>query len=88
MPDPGLPLSFIDCESRSVVHANASAPYTTLSYVSGASSTNAELPDYTLPDPLPWVIEDAIEVTKSLGCTYLWVDRYCIPQKTQSSNRS
>ncbi|KAK4179784.1 hypothetical protein QBC36DRAFT_360562 [Triangularia setosa] len=27
------------------------------------------------------VVEDAINVTLSLGCVYLWVDRYCVDQK-------
>jgi hypothetical protein len=35
---------------------------------------------YTLPTQLPATIQDAIHVTKELGYSYLWVDRYCIPQ--------
>jgi len=33
-----------------------------------------------LPDSLPKLISDAIRLTLGLGCSYLWVDRYCIPQ--------
>ncbi|KAM7213632.1 Heterokaryon incompatibility protein (HET) domain containing protein [Rhypophila decipiens] len=33
-----------------------------------------------VPRPLPRTIEDAVFLTQSLGCRYLWVDRYCIPQ--------
>ncbi|KAK0739586.1 heterokaryon incompatibility protein-domain-containing protein [Apiosordaria backusii] len=56
--------------------------YVALSYVWGAAP--GTLPtlqlNSTLPRPLPKVIYDAIVVVKSLGCRYLWVDRYCIPQ--------
>lgn len=34
-----------------------------------------------LPSRLPLTIEDSIRVCKALGYRYLWVDRYCIPQK-------
>ncbi|KAM7185481.1 tol protein [Rhypophila sp. PSN 637] len=33
-----------------------------------------------VPQPLPRTIEDAVSLTQSLGCRYLWVGRYCIPQ--------
>ncbi|KAK0668886.1 heterokaryon incompatibility protein-domain-containing protein [Cercophora samala] len=56
--------------------------YVALSYVWGAAP--GTLPtlalNSTLPRPLPKVISDAIVVVRSLGCRYLWVDRYCIPQ--------
>ncbi|KAH7109764.1 hypothetical protein EDB81DRAFT_672570, partial [Dactylonectria macrodidyma] len=33
-----------------------------------------------LPGKIPGVILDAIEVAKSLGYNYIWIDRYCINQ--------
>jgi hypothetical protein len=33
-----------------------------------------------LPDELPYTIQDAIEVTRSIGYRYLWVDSLCIIQ--------
>lgn len=60
--------------------------YVTLSYVWGqageAGFNEPVMREYglTLPDDLPLVISDAIEVVKRLGYRYLWIDRYCIPQ--------
>jgi hypothetical protein len=34
-----------------------------------------------LPTKLPLTIEDSISVCKALDYRYLWIDRYCIPQK-------
>ncbi|KAH5710306.1 hypothetical protein HBI82_128910 [Parastagonospora nodorum] len=36
-----------------------------------------------LPSKFPLTIEDSISVCKALDYRYLWVDRYCIPQKDQ-----
>ncbi|KAH6983776.1 hypothetical protein EDB80DRAFT_591835 [Ilyonectria destructans] len=38
-----------------------------------------------LPTKTPNVIDDAIKATKGVGFTYLWIDRYCIPQEDKSS---
>ncbi|KAK3490301.1 heterokaryon incompatibility protein-domain-containing protein [Neurospora hispaniola] len=60
--------------------------YVTLSYVwgqAGEAGFNGPVMrenGLTLPDALPLVISDAIEVVKRLGYRYLWIDRYCIPQ--------
>jgi hypothetical protein len=37
--------------------------------------------DIQLPKEILKTIQDAIQVTQSLGHRYLWVDRYCIDQK-------
>ncbi|KAJ9641894.1 hypothetical protein H2201_003718 [Coniosporium apollinis] len=39
-----------------------------------------------LPGDLPDTIEDAITVTQKLGFRYLWIDRYCINQKSEEAH--
>lgn len=85
----------IDCTTSKVVSAvdllasgeePGQVEYVTLSYVWGqAGEAGFHGPvmredGLTLPDDLPLVISDAIEVVKRLGYRYLWIDRYCIPQ--------
>lgn len=60
------------------------AEYITLSYVWGQDGASGPVlggNSLSLPEELPLVIRDAIEVVKSLGYRYLWIDRYCIPQE-------
>lgn len=70
----------IDCEARTLVVCPLGRPYVTLSYVWGTEPTEGLEGIVKIPETLPRVIEDAIQVTLSLGYRYLWVDRYCIPQ--------
>ncbi|OAL44861.1 HET-domain-containing protein, partial [Pyrenochaeta sp. DS3sAY3a] len=77
-----LRLSFIDCSSGIVIHNEPATSYVTLSYMWADADHDSSSPDYTLPQDLPRVIDDAITVTKNLGFRYLWVDRYCIPQSS------
>ncbi|PVH80605.1 HET-domain-containing protein [Cadophora sp. DSE1049] len=90
-------LKVIDCEKHCVVFSEPQMPYVALSYVWGTEAGSDLRPEshplealdnaeagqniISLPDTLPAVIKDAIEVTKNLGLSYLWVDRYCIDQK-------
>lgn len=69
-------LRVIDIRRRKVVLAPRRCCYFALSYVWGTSTFQQGL---ACP---PLVIEDAISVTLALGCKYLWVDRYCIDQKS------
>lgn len=78
---------WIDCETRNVESALSIQPYIALSYVWGpptpgdSSDPGDQTADQVpLPEKLPTVIEDAINVTKDLGFRYLWVDKYCINQ--------
>jgi hypothetical protein len=41
-------------------------------------------PIQKLPKNLPLTIKDAIQVTKAFGYRYLWVDKYCINQKSKA----
>ncbi|KAK3331385.1 heterokaryon incompatibility protein-domain-containing protein [Apodospora peruviana] len=74
-------LMVIDCNERKLVKLPMEQDYyTTLSY--GWGTPQDETVDITtgLPERLPAVVSDAIEVTKALAVPYIWVDRYCIPQ--------
>lgn len=83
-----VPLSLIYCHTRKVILAckkdellPGSYQFVALSYVwgQGAQSKQRERQSSTqLPDICPRVIEDALVVTKKLGFSYLWVDRFCI----------
>jgi hypothetical protein len=42
-----------------------------------------ELPLSKLPNDIPLTIRDAIQVTRDLGYQFLWVDTYCINQKSE-----
>lgn len=66
-------LRVIDVSARMVVEAPENCRYLALSYVWGQQPgpTNGDALHYAPP-----LIEDAIEVTISLDCNYLWVDRY------------
>lgn len=70
----------IDCETRTLVSWSNSTPYVTLSYVWGTELAEAHGDDGRLPEMLPKLIDDAINVSSFLGYRYLWIDRYCIPQ--------
>jgi hypothetical protein len=91
---PGLHL--IDVRDRSIKAAEPKAQYITLSYRWGRRQNFVETTDVipavqgtdeshgrmrTLPDPMPPMLEDVIEVVRRLGQNFLWVDAYCINQK-------
>ncbi|KAI0112545.1 heterokaryon incompatibility protein-domain-containing protein [Nemania sp. FL0031] len=79
-------LRLIDCKSRTTRVAKDDDQYIALSYVWGKSGRSSNLntqyasDSLELPTVLPQVIEDAINVTLSLGYDYLWVDKLCIDQ--------
>ncbi|GAW14692.1 hypothetical protein ANO14919_040950 [Xylariales sp. No.14919] len=84
-PQPALNL--IDCRSREVLNttevgSNFAPEYVALSYVWGSNldASESALDGSRLPQDLPLVIEDAIDVVLKLGYRYLWVDKYCIDQ--------
>jgi hypothetical protein len=81
----------IDCQSRTLVPAE-DHPYVALSYVWGHTSetcNNLEViyDSGKLSEKLPRTIEDAITVTLKLDFRYLWIDRYCINQKTDNREK-
>ncbi|KAF2828867.1 HET-domain-containing protein, partial [Ophiobolus disseminans] len=80
-------LCFIDCTSRTIVEASKNSRWIALSYVWGKQPNLWEHREDAhvgahLSNDVPQTIEDAITVTQELGYQYLWVDEYCINQKT------
>jgi hypothetical protein len=73
-------LKAIDCTTHRIVPAPGGCRYVALSYVWGPPTSEGEVIDNQLPEVLPQTIEDAITVTLRLGFSYIWIDRYCIPQ--------
>lgn len=79
-------LKLIDCQTRQVVKAPRKATYAALSYVWGKYHA-AEVTVFnrsSLPETLPRTIEDAIQVVLRLDLQYLWVDKYCIDQSSET----
>lgn len=66
-------LEVIDIKTQEVVKAPDGCRYLALSYVWGKESDSSSA--HNIRDSPP-VIRDAISVTKSMGYSYLWVDRY------------
>lgn len=76
-------LSVIDCNSCCIVILPNGQDYLALSYVWGPPIKPGLLTEsFTDLDftKCPRTIKDSIQVTRSLGYRYLWVDRYCIDQ--------
>ncbi|KAF2663805.1 HET-domain-containing protein [Microthyrium microscopicum] len=80
----------IDCHTRCVIEPSRNVKYLALSYVwKDSHSLDADTKySPTLPQYCPTVIEDAIQVVKSLGEQYLWVDRYCIDQENETQTHN
>ena len=86
------PLWLIDVVNQCLVPAPQGAAYVALSYVWGKKATSSCTTRSNLSlfqqekglcedkDTLPRVITDAIELVRSLGISFLWVDRFCIVQ--------
>ncbi|KAJ8114747.1 hypothetical protein OPT61_g3445 [Boeremia exigua] len=80
----------IDCRSKEVVYLRSGQTYLALSYVWGLPKRNeAEKdPKVSSSQQYPQTIEDAITLTEQLGYSYLWVDRYCIPQDNTATRQT
>ncbi|KLU81001.1 hypothetical protein MAPG_00096 [Magnaporthiopsis poae ATCC 64411] len=95
-----LPVRVIDISSASGVRLRETAPgetgqYATLSYCWGAATqltTNtANLQSHLRsidPSSLSKTISDAIQVCRSIGMPYLWVDALCIVQDDETDKRN
>lgn len=96
-------LRFIDVNARCVVDNEDDSSYVALSYVWGGwelSEASLQMPKLTkltedgfrkrgslTREKVLSTIDDAIEVTQSLGEKYLWVDCLCILQKDGGDNQ-
>lgn len=87
--DNTLPLHAINCKTLKLEVIRPETEYLTLSYVWGGESPDntcvevADMPTIQLPPVLPQTIHDAVDVVLKLGHTFLWIDRYCIPNSKQ-----
>lgn len=68
-----LGLEVIDTRTQAVIKAPDRCKYLALSYVWGKQADDSSV--HNINDS-PLVIKDAISVTKAMGYSYLWVDRY------------
>lgn len=97
-PQASIPqLHLIDVRDRSIKPAQPDAQYITLSYrwakgakpaeaVHGVQAVGETCPGRLerLPNPMPPMLDDVIEVVRRLGQNFLWIDAYCINQKDPS----
>lgn len=88
-------MRLIDCEENAVVDRQDDMPYLALSYVWGLANndivhletrgdealSHSSNPK-SLPGRIPRVVANAMTVTIDLGYRYLWVDQFCIDQKS------
>ncbi|KAF4448692.1 HET-domain-containing protein [Fusarium austroafricanum] len=71
-------LCLIDVDTGNIEQARTVCRYVALSYVWGKDqSTKKDVNEF------PAAVKDTMSVTRSLGCQYLWVDRYCIDQESE-----
>lgn len=68
-------LRLIDCNKKAIVPAPVNCEFIALSYAWG-QSTAAQAERTTGLHDLPKTIADAVLLTRELGYSYLWVDRY------------
>lgn len=66
-------LHVIDIWAKKIVRAPEGCRYIALSYVWGSNGEDACDDDL---NSAPLVVQDAISVTASMDCQYLWIDRY------------
>ena len=94
-------LLFIDVHQKCLVSSSVEAKHLALSYVWGKvvtlKTTTKNIDDLRSPGALsdaktwrtiPQTIKDAIDLTKSLDISYLWVDSLCIIQDDDYSKKS
>ena len=82
----------INCHSGDVVPLEFENTYLALSYVWGDQEVDEGHEDTAVGSSqtktrFPPTIRDAIELTKALGYTYLWVDRFCIVEGDTEERR-
>jgi hypothetical protein len=97
-------LRLIDVDKMRIIRGlTGGTRYVALSYVWGGDKMQREMPrslkaavrtdndgveTIELPELLPLTIRDSIEVTRSIGYHYLWVDSLCIVQDDEADRDS
>lgn len=81
-----IPDILIDCIQEEIVRANPGDQYMALSYIWGARRNQENDASHVFSlSTSPFTIRDAAQVVRNLGRRFLWVDRYCIDQKDDST---
>ncbi|KAI9738421.1 MAG: hypothetical protein M1834_008924 [Cirrosporium novae-zelandiae] len=85
-------LKVVDCDTGEIVRTPLHCQYLALSYVWGRTQECSPGPIkrdaiVMMPDSLPLVVRDAMEVVRRLGFKYLWIDKYCIDQDNPSEKK-
>jgi hypothetical protein len=80
-------LEVIHVESREILKIDPETAYCALSYVWSQAAYSDGKPRCVkhaerlyLPEDIPQLVQDALQVTQRLGVQYLWIDSYCIDQ--------
>lgn len=84
-------LQVVDCDTGLIISAKRGCKYLAFSYVWGKAQSEEPTIGgefHLLAEGTPILIQDAISATKRLGYQYLWIDRYCIPQKDGEERHS
>ena len=85
----------IDCQSCTIVNHVPGMAYFALSYVWGLANADmveanahqlGEARALPLPQMIPRVVSNAIQVAKEVGYRYLWVDQFCIDQSASKEH--
>lgn len=78
-------LEVIDCDTHELVVAPLDCRYAALSYVWGDPSNHEDRP---LKEALllSGTIRDVATCTRRIGIRYLWIDRYCIDQTSETKD--
>ncbi|KAM3067281.1 hypothetical protein ACMFMF_009779 [Clarireedia jacksonii] len=84
---PIVDLQVIDCKSGQIVSLPGEEAYIALSYVWGSTKVDATDPKESLLSRAPKTITDTMALAIQLGISYIWVDRYCIPQDDEHRKR-
>lgn len=86
---PPVGLKLVDTTDSKVIEVDEELAkdlkYVTLSYVPDDSQVDSAEADSTAIDLTTPLFADAISLTSSLGYQYLWVEKFCLPQPTNSS---
>ena len=82
---PHIPKSKLNLILKKSVSNQTSAMMVKTTHCAAAAPENKSVS--RLPTEIPLTIRDAIQVTKALGYRFLWVDKYCIDQSSETEKQ-